>query len=184
MLIMFWLTFSCTENLPAGSCSESAFLCCRSDSYTSRSSSRPNELPKLPNLPATRQKAEAYQNSKAASAAATGKPVNKKMVVAGTVTKSSRDASRAASDSGSSSSSSYTSGSTSRSNTAHSSKLPAIAASKGAGRQSVKSGATSVQQQTEVMRSNLQQSRAATSQEQARIKITIQQQLQPGRMLF
>jgi len=140
-------------------------------------------LPKLPNLPATRQKAEAYQNSKAASAAAAGKPVNKKMVVAGTVTKSLRVASRAASDSGSSSSS-YTSGSTSRSNTARSSKLPAIAASKGAGRQSVKSGASSVQQQTEVMRSNLQQSRAATSQEQARIKNTIQQQLQPGRMLF
>ncbi|DBA74159.1 hypothetical protein WJX77_004162 [Trebouxia sp. C0004] len=163
----------------------------RSDSYTSRSSSRPNELPKLPNLPATRQKAEAYQNNKAAAAAAAGKPVKKKMVVAGTVTKSSRVASRAASDSGSSSSS-YTSGSTSRSNAARSSKLPAIAASKGAGaaKQSVKSnskvqpGATSVQQQTEVMRSDLQQSRAATSQEQARIKNTIQQQLQPGRMLF
>ncbi len=145
----------------------------------------------MPNLPATRQKAEVYQNSKAAAAAIAGKPVNKKMVVAGTVTKSSRVASRAASDSGSSSSS-YTSGSTSRSNTARSSKLPAIAASKGAGaaRQSVKSnskvqpGATSVQQQTDVMRSNLQQSRAATSQEQARIKNTIQQQLQPGRMLF
>ena len=168
----------------------------RSDSYASRSSSRPSELPKLPNLPATRQKAEAYQDSKAA---ATGRPAAKKMVVAGSVTQSSRVASRAASDSGSSSSS-YTSSSTSRTNMARSSsKLPAIAASKGASdvragqvaaKQSLSSGSQlqagvgSVQQQQEVMRSNLQQTKAATSQQQARIKNAIQQQLQPGKMLF
>lgn len=165
----------------------------RSDSYASRSSSRPSELPKLPNLPATRPKAEAYQDSKTAAA---GKPPAKKMVVAGSVTQSSRVASRAASDSGSSSSS-YTSRSTSRTNTSRSSKLPAIAASKGgsdvragqlAAKQSLSSGskvqAGSVQQQQEVMRSNLQQTKAAASQQQARIKNAIQQQLQPGKMLF
>ena len=162
---------------------------CRSDSYTSRSSPRQSEPTKLPKLPATRQKADANSRGKSAAAAT---PAGKKTVVAGTVTKSNRVVSRAASDSGSSASS-YTSGSTSRTNTARSSKLPAIAAAKSSspGRVSKspdKSGKSpqslSVQQQREVVRSNLQQTKAATCQEQARIKNTIQQQLQPGKMLF
>ena len=150
----------------------------------------------MPNLPATRAKAEAYSNSKSA---AVGKASAKKMVVAGVVTKSSRAVSRHASDFGSSNSS-FTSGSTSRSSTARD-KLPEIAAAKGvidgssskasqSGGQSLKSiskarsGAGSVQQQQEVMRSSLQQTKAVASQEQARIKNAIQQQLQPGKMLF
>ena len=166
-------------------------LWCRSDSYSSRSSVRPSELPKLPNLPATRQKAEDYRDSKATAVI---KPAPKKVVAAGTVTKISR----AASYSGSSSSS-FTSSSSQA--TSRSSKLPAIATAKGttsnskgasklAAAQSPKSsskaqsGAAAVKQQQEVMRSNLQQTKAATSQEQARLKNSIQQHLQPGKMLF
>lgn len=158
-------------------------LWCRSDSYISRSSPRPSELPKLPNLPATRQKAEAYRDSKTAG---TSKSPTKKVVAAGTVTKTSRAASYSGSSSGS-----YTS-SSSR-GTSRSSKLPAIAAAKGAASSSkavaksgtkTLSGVTGVKQQQEVMRSNLQQAKAASSQEQARLKNSIQQQLQPGKMLF
>ncbi len=70
------------------------------------------------------------------------------------------------------------------------SSAKATKASQSAATQSAKSsnkvqtGAGTVQQQREVMRSNLQQTKAATGQEQARIKNTIQQQLQPGKMLF
>ena len=53
------------------------FKWCRSDSYSSQSSARLSELPKLPNLPATHQKAEAYCDSKTV---AKTKPPAKKVV--------------------------------------------------------------------------------------------------------
>lgn len=154
---------------------------CSSDRSSPPASTRQSQTPKLPKLPSPQKPGQAVQQHVAGSSP-TKRTTADRLVVAGMVTQPSRK-------SLSGSESSYSSRSTSSRSTARGTNLPAIARSHNKsppmGSQTASQGSSqSVQQQQELARSSLQQSKAAAEQEKARIKNSIQQQLRPGRMLF
>lgn len=157
---------------------------CSSDTSDAANSPRRSQIPKLPNLPSPQKSGQAPQPNRPAVPVPSKRTTADRLVVVGTVTQPSR---KSVSESGSSS---FSSRSTSSRSTARGKGLPVIASAAnkspptGAKGSSPINSPKSVQQQQEVARASLQQSRAAAEQEKARIKNSIQQQLRPGKMLF